>query len=739
MIRRQKIHFIYSFKFNLLYYLNFFVAVLLSTLLLFSCSDIDMSKRLSDEQREEARQQSELEQLKSYSQSGKKITGIKQINSGRQSERDGIGWQLSFNDGTTMTVTNGNNVDVLQTPYLRINGTGEWTVTYNGNDFIPLVDNEGDAVIAFSDDYTSQDYNRITYVGNSDGEMNFTVWSNSGGKEINKIKVPLESNYTAVIQCIVRDDISRELTLILSDGTIVTFGIAENDLKRISAVNDEPVVLNSENRTVTFDIKVTPENAFFNHTQLEINFSRGVWALNNGTYPVHVTSIVPAKNENGDLIEGQYTVTVEDMGDNILAYDEDVYLTLTKKDAENNTEIIESDRINIRYESEFPFLNHTGLPLVVINTPEHKDITSKDIWMEDVEMKVYDEKGKLDYEGSLQMKGRGNTTWGQVKKPYALKLDSKSKILGMPKHKRWVLLANHFDKSSLRTEAAFYMGRQSMAIGYTPRTKYVEFVFNGKHKGIYQVTEQLKIDENRVNVGDDGFLMEIDSRAGQDPEDIFFRVPHIPRPIVIKDPDVVVGDGNYNYLINFMNKVDGILFSSNYLNKDEGYKEFIDIKSFVDWYLVNEITKNNDAIFFSSCFMNLSRSGKLKMGPLWDFDLAIGNYTDPNRSFVNNTSGFYIYPNISWYQRFFTDPEFVSLVKERFNFYYNNRQDLYNYLAEQKALIDISILENEIIWGRFGSRGDKERTAQLYKAECDKLVSWLEERFQWLKVEFDKM
>lgn len=308
----------------------------------------------------------------------------------------------------------------------------------------------------------------------------------------------------------------------------------------------------------------------------------------------------------------------------------------------------------------------------------------------------------------------------------------------MPKHKRWVLLANYFDKSSLRTEAAFYLGRQSEALGYTPRTTYIEFVFNGKHKGIYQVTEQLKIDDNRVDVGDDGFLMEIDNRAGEDPEDIYFRIPHIPRPIVIKDPDVVVGDENYNYLINFMTQADAVLFSSDYLDKDNGYKKYIDINSFVDWYLVNEITKNNDAIFWTSCYMNLSRGGKLKMGPLWDFDLALGNYPSPDPNKVNVTSGFYI-RNINWYLRMFTDPEFVAVVKERFNFYYNNRQTLYDYLSIQKALIDNSILENEIIWGRFGTRTDKERTTQLYKAECDKMINWLEERFNWLKGEFDKM
>ena len=713
---------------------NLFI-ILIAVLFINSCVDEIPNNRLNDDQREEARQLKEVERIISNAQSGKLITGIKQINSHKNEERDGIGWLLSFNDGSEITVTNGLTDGVLQIPYLRMNGVGDWTVAYNGNDFKLLRDNKGEAVVAFRDNYTPNDYNYIQYIGGNESELSLALCNSSEAIELTEITLPLELNDNAIVKCIIRDDISRKLVIILNDGTIVRFGMSENEVKGIRLEGANQVIMNSENRTATFTVNVSPKNAFFNHMQLKLNFTRGVWALNNGTYPFKVTSIQPAYNEFGDLMEGQYEVTVEDKGDNIVAYDEEIYLSFQQ---EANSDIVKSDGLNVKFESEYPFLNHTGLPLIIINIPDHKEITSKDVWTEGVEMKIYDEKGSLDYEGMLQIKGRGNTTWGQVKKPYALKLDSKSKILGMPKHKRWVLLANYFDKSSLRTEAAFYLGRQSEALGYTPRTTYIEFVFNGKHKGIYQVTEQLKIDDNRVDVGDDGFLMEIDCRAGEDPEDIYFRISHIPRPIVIKDPDVVVGDENYNYLINFMTQADAVLFSSDYLDKDNGYKKYIDINSFVDWYLVNEITKNNDAIFWTSCYMNLSRGGKLKMGPLWDFDLALGNYPSPDTNKVNVTSGFYI-RNINWYLRMFTDPEFVAVVKDRFNFYYNNRLALYDYLSEQKALIDNSILENEKIWGFFGSWSNIERTRELHKAECDKMIDWLEERFNWLKTEFDKM
>ena len=64
---------------------------------------------------------------------------------------------------------------------------------------------------------------------------------------------------------------------------------------------------------------------------------------------------------------------------------------------------------------------------------------------------------------------------------------------------------------------------------------------------------------------------------------------------------------------------------SNFLDETEGYANYFDKVSFVDWYLINEITKNNDACFFSSCYLNITPGGKLKMGPLWDYDIALGN------------------------------------------------------------------------------------------------------------------
>ena len=383
--------------------------------------------------------------------------------------------------------------------------------------------------------------------------------------------------------------------------------------------------------------------------------------------------------------------------------------------------------------SEYTAVVHfSNLPVLYMNTPTA--ITSKVNWTEDCEIQIWNASEQNMTYSSVNIKGRGNSTWGQPKKPYAIKLDKKAEVLGMPKHKRWVLLANYFDPSNLRNEICLYMGRISN-LSYTPRTEFVDVVMNKEYVGLYQITEQLKIDENRVNVGDDGFLLEIDSRAGSDPEDVYFRVPHIGNPVVIKDPDVVEGDDSYNYIKQYMADASEALYSENYMDEESGWRKYLDEESFVDWYLINEITRNNDAIFFASCYMHLERGGKLKMGPLWDFDLAIANSNDNDSK---NPIGFWI-KRVAWYTRLFTDPNFVNRVKERFNYFYENRQSIYEEFRKQQSIISEAMVGNETRWNRLGSKGNKEKTQKLHTESIDSMCSWLETRFNWMKEEFEKM
>jgi hypothetical protein len=258
--------------------------------------------------------------------------------------------------------------------------------------------------------------------------------------------------------------------------------------------------------------------------------------------------------------------------------------------------------------------------------------------------------------------------------------------------------------------------------------------------GTYQLTEQLKIDEKRVNVGDDGFLMEIDARGSESGGDVLFRLGHVTNPIVIKDPDVVKNDDNYNFLVNYMTNFDNVLFSDNWLDAETGYKKYVDLSSFVDWYLINEISKNNDACFYASCYMNLNRkTGILSMGPLWDFDVAFGNYVFNSASSTNNPEGFYIKKTINWYIRMFDDPEFVKMVKERLDFFYSYKEYYTNLIEEKSTTLLPSVYNNNTIWHKTSSSDDYDAVKTNYKAACTKLEDFMAKRWEWLKAEYDKM
>lgn len=375
-------------------------------------------------------------------------------------------------------------------------------------------------------------------------------------------------------------------------------------------------------------------------------------------------------------------------------------------------------------------LESTGLPVVSLFTPNGVDITSKDYYLESL-MSFVNTDGSETFADSTNLKGRGNSTWGCPKKPYAIKFDKKKSLLNLPEDKSWVLLANYYDATLLRNNLAYYIGEEMCNFGWTPHLQQVDLMLNGQYKGIYQLGEKVKISKKRVNVGDDGFLLEIDARALNEDDARFFTIDHIEQPVNIKDPEVEYDDENYTFIKNYVISAETALYSSDFLDEEEGYKKYLDIESFVEWYLVNEISKNADACaLYSSCYMNLKRGGKLKMGPLWDFDLAFGDY--PWADWANKTEGFAL-KNHGWYCRLFEDPAFVANVKDRFNEIYASRQQIYDHIDANAAKIKAKIYEENKIWGcQTLTSASEDEVKAAYQEKVDYLKTWIETRLTWL-------
>lgn len=336
-------------------------------------------------------------------------------------------------------------------------------------------------------------------------------------------------------------------------------------------------------------------------------------------------------------------------------------------------------------------VHFSGLPVVYVRTPS--PINSKEQWTEACSIQIWN-AGKLNGSyADVQIKGRGNSTWSYAKKPYAIKLDKKAEVLGMKKHKRWCLLANYLDHTCMRNAVAFEIARRMPGLDWTPSGHFVDLVFNGKFQGTYYLCEQIKVDENRVNITEikptdvsgnavtGGYLFELDSYY----DELFkFRTSYRYMPVQFKDPDEDIATEQLNYVRDYFNKVESILYG--YAAGD--VFDYIDIDSFVDWFLVNTLTGNREPQHPKSSYMNKDRGGKLKAGPVWDYDWATFR---PNGEGLINASDM-------WYDALFRNPVFVQRMKERWKQCKADVEQVERFIDETGDAIRESAEYNARLW-----------------------------------------
>lgn len=374
------------------------------------------------------------------------------------------------------------------------------------------------------------------------------------------------------------------------------------------------------------------------------------------------------------------------------------------------------------------YKDFTGLPVVIIDTEGGQQIKDKETWIP-ARMSIDNGQGEVAFaEADVEVKGRGNTTWSYAKKPYAIKLGKKAEVLGMPKHKRWVLLASWNDKAMMRTDLTFFLSQNYTTLRWKQRGEAVELVLNGEHLGHYYLCEQIKVDENRVP---DGYVLEIDYRAKEVNGDIFFTSNLSQLNFVLKDPEPEKGSAEYNYVRDFINKAEKDLSEDNV----ESYRSYMVMESFVDWYLNSEFSMNMDANFFLSVYMNLSEDGKLYMGPLWDFDIAFGNDVfDTNDNLI--PEGFYIYNTDKsklWMKKLRNDEEFLRLLKERYATMRAGKDAILAHIDEVAAAQRESAVRNDQKWNKLCKKGaTRDQILKAYDAEVQFLKDWVEGRFAWL-------
>ena len=334
---------------------------------------------------------------------------------------------------------------------------------------------------------------------------------------------------------------------------------------------------------------------------------------------------------------------------------------------------------------------------------------------------------------------RGNASRDFPKKPWRIKFDKKQNVLDAPaKAKKWTLINNYGDKTLMRNLLAFELSRR-MGMAYTPYGTAVDVLLNGEYKGCYQLCDQVTINKNRVDITEmtpednqgsaltGGYLIEVDAYAYN--EKSWFN-SNKGNPVTIKSPDEDEITANQKqYIRNFFNKM------------ENQWSTYLDINSFLRHFLVGELSGNTDTYW--SVYMSKERDEDLlRVGPVWDFDLAFNN--DQRIYPVNNKTDF-IYRSggsCAGQMRTFVDNIVVrdaAAKRQMVEIWGEARQsglteeNLLAFIDRWAADLDQSQRLNFLRWPILSQRVHQNPAARgSFRAEVEVVRTFIKERLVWM-------
>ncbi|MBK9733558.1 MAG: CotH kinase family protein [Saprospiraceae bacterium] len=377
-----------------------------------------------------------------------------------------------------------------------------------------------------------------------------------------------------------------------------------------------------------------------------------------------------------------------------------------------------------------------------------------------------------DFNGNIAIEYRGSTSQWFPKKPYGLSttdangVDINVSLLGMPKESDWVFNAAYNDKTLMRDMLCYILGG---IMEYSPRGKYCELVINGEYQGVYILMEKIKRDKNRVDVdklnigimvGDSltgGYIIKIDKPTGSN-SNVGWNSPYPAIPnsqqttyFQIEYPkNEDINTAQQNYIKKHINDMEKAIAGPEYRDPIKGFRKYIDTKSLVDFIILNEISKNPDAYRLSTYFTKErdSDGGKIKFGPIWDFNLGFGNVDyctqgNPEGLVITNFNqvcggdGWVVH---FWWNRFLSDANFYVDLKLRWKELRSKKfsdekiislVDSLNNLVAQAQVRNFKKwpILNEYVWPNYYVGGS-------YVNEISHLKEWLLLRMKWLDKEW---
>lgn len=484
------------------------------------------------------------------------------------------------------------------------------------------------------------------------------------------------------------------------------------------------------------------------------------------------------KNKVEELLRtGENTLAIEVHNVNETSSDlsSNFYLSLGKTDEELEY-FLPPDWFEVPVEVEFTSSN---LPIMVIETegqqaiPDEPKITAKMglIYNENARNELTNTYN--DYDGFIGIERRGSSSQSFPKVGYGFETreedgsNNNVKLLGMPKENDWVLHGPYSDKSLIRNALAYTIGRELM--DYAPRVRFCELVINGDYQGVYLLTEKIKRDNNRVDInnlkddensGDDltgGYILKIDKFTGgnngswtsdypaQDNIDFDINFQYD-----VPSADEITSE-QMNYIQNYIGDFEDALADDNFMDAEEGYRKYINTETFIRFWIINELAKNVDGYRLSTYFHKDKNSigPKIRMGPIWDFNLGFGN---ADYCTSGNPEG-WVYNQFNeicpqdgvpipfWWKRLLEDPDFQIELIENWRTLRQTELSTENILAKVDSMQTLLVEAQRRNFERWEVLGNyvwpNFFVGNTYEEEMTWLKNWLRDRLNWMDNNID--
>lgn len=378
------------------------------------------------------------------------------------------------------------------------------------------------------------------------------------------------------------------------------------------------------------------------------------------------------------------------------------------------------------------------------------------------------------YEGIIGIEIRGESSQFFDKKSYGFETwdsqynDLDVALIGFPEEEDWILYGPFSDKSLIRNKLIYELSNRMGR--YTTKTEFVELTINYEYKGLYIFMEKLKRDKNRIDISklenvdideeliSGGYIIKIDKSDMEDGSYTDYNSFQSQFDVFGNENGDIRINFNYeypkpgeihanqkNYIKNYFYEFESSLASNNFKDPINGFRKYIDEDSFIDFFILNELSNNVDGYRLST-YLQKDRNEKLVIGPIWDFNLSFGNadYCGGERydvwCFKFNERCLGDYWNVPfWWNRLLEDEKFVDKLKDRWNQLRSNTLSDNNMLTLIEEQYSFLNNETDIInrnfnkWKIFGIYiWPNSFIGNNYYEEIDFLKNWIKERTKWL-------